>query len=89
MTSDISVYGGVGGKVYRGGRFLMEQAPVEPGIWLPVRFEVDITGRKFLFGFTQHEVTQITAYRRIGPPEQALAAVRHELSNGGAPQPAQ
>jgi hypothetical protein len=89
LESDLSFGGGLLGKVYRGGRFLMEQAEAAPGIWLPTRFEYHLDGRKFVFGFELNEVTAISGYRRIGPPAEALAAVRHELSNGGAARPAQ
>jgi hypothetical protein len=89
LESDLSFGGGILGKVYRGGRFLMEQAEAAPGLWLPTRFEYHFDGRKFVFGFELNEITTISAYRRIGPPAEALAAVRHELNNGGAARPAQ
>lgn len=88
LESDLSFGGGVLGKVYRGGRFVMEQAAAAPGIWLPTRFEYHFDGRKFVFGFELHEVTTLSGYRRIGPPREALAAVRHELSNAAASGPA-
>ena len=50
-------------------------------MWLPSLYEYDFQGRKFLFGFETHEHTEITQYHRIGPPQEALAAVRRELSN--------
>ena len=84
IISDISVGGGVLGKVYRGGRFVLEQAPVADGVWFPTRYEYNFSGRKFVFGFEIHETTLASAYRRIGPPEEALAAIRREL-NGGTP----
>ena len=77
---NISFGGGVLGKVYRGSRVAMEQADVAPGIWLPVRYAYDFMGRKFLFGFELHEITEASNYHRIGPPEEALAAIRRELS---------
>jgi hypothetical protein len=89
LASDLSFGGGVLGKVYRGGRFVMEQAEAAPGVWLPTRFEYRLDGRKFVFGFELNEVTTINSYRRIGPPAEALAAVRHELNNAGAARPAQ
>ena len=48
VMSDISVGGGILGKVYRGSRISMEQAEVAPGIWLPTHYQYDFTGRKFL-----------------------------------------
>lgn len=93
VSSDISVGGGVLGKIYRGSRVLIEQepvgSPVNGSVWLPVRYEYHLTGRKFVFGFEQHEVTIATGYRRIGPPSEALASVRHELNNGAVPPAAQ
>jgi hypothetical protein len=77
---DISIGGGVFGKVYKGGRFVMEQAEVAEGIWLPVRYEYDFDGRRFVFPFSVNEVTEARNYRRIGPPAQALAQLRRELN---------
>jgi hypothetical protein len=78
---DISFGGGLFGKVYRGGRFVMEQAEVAPGIWLPTLYRLDFEGRKFFFGFDVHETTVIRDFRRIGPPREALGSVRRELAN--------
>jgi hypothetical protein len=86
-ATDISIGGGILGKIYRGGRFVLEQSQVAEGVWFPVRYEYNFAGRKFLFGFELHEVTLASAYRRIGPPKEALAAVRHELNNA-TPAPA-
>lgn len=87
IVSDISIGGGILGKIYRGGRLVLEQAQVTEGVWLPVRYAYNFTGRRFLFGFELHEVTLASAYRRIGPPKDALSAVRHELSTA-SPAPA-
>lgn len=84
LARDISVGGGVFGKVYSGGRFVMEQAQVAEGIWLPSRFQYDFRGRRFVFGFELHETTLATHYKRIGPPAEALAAVRLELNRNSA-----
>ena len=51
VMSDISVGGGILGKVYRGSRISMGQGEVAPGIWLPTHYQYDFTGRKFLFAF--------------------------------------
>jgi hypothetical protein len=86
-ATDISFGGGILGKIYRGGRFVLEQVQVAEGVWFPVRYEYNFAGRKFLFGFELHELTLASGYRRIGPPKEALAAVRHELNNA-SPAPA-
>jgi hypothetical protein len=84
LARDFSIGGGIFGKVYKGGRFVMEQAPVENGIWLPVELSYNFKGRKFVFGFELHEQTRASAYRRIGPPPQALAQIRRELNSASA-----
>jgi hypothetical protein len=82
VLSDVSFGGGILGKLYRGGVISMDQAEVAPGVWLPTRIQYDFSGRKFLFPFEQHQIIEASHYRRIGPPEEALAAVRRELSTG-------
>lgn len=77
---DIYFIGGLLGKVYRGGRFVMEQAEVAPGVWLPTLYNYNFVGRKFLFGLEVHERTEARQYRRIGPPKEALVAIRRELT---------
>jgi len=81
IVRDISIGGGILGKVYRGGHFIMEQVPVAPGIWEPSLYQYDISGRKFLFIFTLHEVTSLGHYRLIGSPSQALAVVQDDLTH--------
>jgi hypothetical protein len=81
ITSEITFGGGIFGKVNRGGHFVMEQSEIEPGIWLPKVSVYDLDGRKFLFGFGLHEKTEITQYRRLGPPAQAVEMIREELRN--------
>ena len=53
-----------------------------PGIWLPTRYQYDYAGRKFLFTFDQHQIIEVSRYRRIGPPNEALQTVQNELSSG-------
>lgn len=79
---DISVGGGILGKLYRGSVFSFDQAPVAPGVWLPTRYQYDFSGRKFLFTFEVHQVIESGRYRRIGPPQQALTAVKNEIASG-------
>ena len=81
VASDIPFAGGIAGKVYRGGHVVMEQEEVAPGVWLPTVYTYDVDGRKFLFAFGLHERTEITRYRRIGPPSQAIGVVRNDLNN--------
>jgi hypothetical protein len=88
IFKDISVGAGILGKVYRGGRLVLEQAEVAPGIWLPTLYQFDFDGRKFLFSFDLHETTEASRYRRIGPPREALAVIRRELDSAPAPSAA-
>ncbi|HEV2615411.1 MAG TPA: hypothetical protein VGU63_02240 [Candidatus Acidoferrales bacterium] len=81
IIRDISIGGGILGKVYRGGHFIMEQVPVAQGLWEASLYQYDISGRKFLFTFTLHEVTSLAHYRLIGAPDQALLVVRDDLAN--------
>lgn len=89
IASDITFGGGIVGKVYHGGHFVMEQSEVAPGVWLPTLYTYDVDGRKFLFGFGVHERTEVTHYRRVGPPEQAIEVIRNELNNPVAQIPRQ
>lgn len=81
VMSDISVGGGILGKVYRGSRISMEQEEIAPGIWLPTHYRYDFTGRKFLFAFQEHETIDVSHYHRVGPPKEALAIVEGELAS--------
>lgn len=85
VTSNISFVAGIAGKVYRGSRVEMDQAEVAPGIWLPTHYEYDFAGRKFFFPFTAHETIEISRYRRVGPPPEALAEVKTEIATGSGP----
>jgi hypothetical protein len=80
IISDIPIGGGLLSQIDRGGWFYLEQSEVDAGIWLPVRIEYAISGRKLLFGFRDHRRTDIFCYRRLGGPQQALAVVQRELS---------
>ncbi len=84
LVRDISFGGGWLGKVYRGGRFVLEQMEVAPGVWLPKDSAYDLKGRKFLFGSELHETVEASGYRHIGPPETALATIRQELKQAAA-----
>jgi len=89
ITSDITFAGGIAGKIYHGGHFVMEQSEVASGVWLPTLYTYDVDGRKFLFGFGVHERTEVTHYRRVGPPEQAVEIIRNELNEPAAQIPLQ
>jgi len=89
VTSDVYFGAGIIGKLYRGGRFVMDQAEVAPGVWEPTRYQYDLDGRKFLFPFGDHETTEFSQYRRVGTPAEELQAVRNELNTaaGDPPRP--
>jgi hypothetical protein len=89
ITSDITFVGGIAGKIYHGGHFVMEQSEVAPGVWLPTLYTYDVDGRKFLFGFGVHERTEVNHYRRVGPPAQAVELIRSELNDPLAQIPRQ
>jgi hypothetical protein len=80
ITSDVYFGAGIIAKLYRGGRFVMDQSEVAPGVWEPARYQYDFDGRKFLFPFGDHEITEFSQYRRVGPPGEELQAVRNELN---------
>jgi hypothetical protein len=87
ITSDIAFGGGIVGKVYHGGHFVMEQSEVDPGVWLPTLYIYDVDGRKFLLGFGVHERTDVSHYRHLGPPSQSIEIIRSELNNLTAETP--
>ena len=87
IIRDVPFGGGLLGKLYRGARFSIDTAEIAHGFWAPTRVQYDYTGRKFLFVFEAHEITETTRYRRDGPPAQALALVRDELAHGAAADP--
>src|SRR5258708_20789033 len=89
ITSDITFGGGIVGKVYNGGHFVMEHSEVAPGVWLPTLYTYDVDGRRFLLGFGMHERTEVTHYRHLGPPSQAIELIRGELNNLTAETPRQ
>jgi hypothetical protein len=82
VVRDISVGGGILGKLYRGGVFSFDQIEVAPGLWFPRRYQYDFTGRKFLFTFEVHQVVESREYHRVGPPKEALSIVQNEIATG-------
>ncbi len=88
IASDINFGGGIIARVYHGGHFTLEQSEVAPDIWLPSLNVYDVDGRKFLFGFGVHERIEITKYRRVGAPAEAIELLRSELNSLVAETPA-
>lgn len=80
VTQDISV-GLFLGKVYKGSHFMQERYEIAPGLWLPTFSQYDFDGRKLFSSFAVHERTFYANYRFIGPPKEALATLRAELTN--------
>jgi hypothetical protein len=78
VTEDISI-GLFLGKIYKGSHFMQERYEVQPGLWLPSFSQYDFDGRKLFSGFSIHERTRYSNYRYIGPPKEALDAIRKEL----------
>jgi hypothetical protein len=82
VVKDFPVGGGLVGKLYRGSAFSMDQEPVTPGVWLPIHYQYDFSGRKFLFPFEEHQMIDASHYVRVGPPKEALVLVQNELASG-------
>ena len=87
VTEDISV-GLFLGKIYKGSHFMQERYEVAPGLWLASFSQYDFDGRKLFSGFSVHERTFYTNYRYIGPPKEALVAIRKELGLADLGKPA-
>src|SRR5712691_3863277 len=69
------------GKVYKGSHFMQERYEYQPGLWLASFSQYDFDGRKLFSGFSLHERAFYSNYRYIGPPKEALAAIRQELEH--------
>jgi hypothetical protein len=87
IISDVYFAGGLLGKLYRGGRFSLDNIEVTRGFWAPARMQYDYAGRKFLFLFEAHEITETSRYRRDGTLAEALALVKNELDHGAVADP--
>jgi hypothetical protein len=83
VTQDISIALFLA-KVYKGSHFMQERYEIAPGVWEPTFEQYDFDGRKFLYAFSIHERTFYTAYKRVGPPKEAVEIVRAELGKLGA-----
>jgi len=86
VTDDISV-GLFLGKIYKGSHFMQERYEFQPGLWLASFSQYDFDGRKLFSSFSMHERTFYTNYRYIGPPKEALAAIRQELGHAELDKP--
>lgn len=78
VTEDISIALFLG-KIYKGSHFMQERYEVQPGLWQPSFSQYDFGGRKLFSGFSMHERTFYSNYRYIGPPTEAIQAIRKEL----------
>jgi hypothetical protein len=78
VTEDIAI-GLFLGKIYKGSHFMQERYEVLPGLWLVSFSQYDFDGRKLFSSFAIHERSFYTNYRYIGPPKEALEALRKEL----------
>ena len=79
VTDDIS-FGGFLARVYKGSRFMQERYEMAPGLWLPSFTQYDFDGRKFFSSFSVHEKTFYSAYKRIGPPAEAIPQIQSEIA---------
>jgi hypothetical protein len=82
VAEDISI-GLFLGKIYKGSHFMQERYEFRPGLWLASFSQYDFDGRKLFSGFSIHERTFYSNYRYIGPPREALVAIRQELGHAG------
>jgi hypothetical protein len=78
VTDDISV-GGFLAKIYKGSHLMQERYEMAPGLWFATYSQYDFDGRRLFMNFSIHERTSYSQYRRIGPPKEALHAIRAEL----------
>jgi len=78
LREDVPFYGGLIAKLYRGSWITIAQSEVAPGVWLPRQASYDIEGRKFLFAASWRGQIDASAYRRVGPPAEALTLVQRE-----------
>lgn len=84
VTEDISI-GGFLAKIYKGSHLVQDRDEMAPGVWLPTYTQYDFDGRRLFVSFSIHERTSYSQYRRIGPPKEALQAIRAELGKSSSP----
>ena len=58
---------------------MQERYEMAPGLWFATYSQYDFDGRRLFMSFSIHERTSYSQYRRIGPPKEALQAIRAEL----------
>ena len=78
VTDDIS-FGAFLARVYKGSHLVQERYEMAPGLWFATYSQYDFEGRRLFISFGIHEHTFYSQYRRIGPPKEALQAIRAEL----------
>jgi len=78
VTGDITI-GLILGKIYKGCHFMQERYEMAPGLWLPSFSQYDFDGRRLFSTVSVHERTFYSHFRRVGPPKEALVAIRAEL----------
>ena len=83
VTEDISL-GGFLAKIYKGSHLAQERYEVVPGLWMATYAQYDLDGRRLFLSFNIHERTYYSQYRRIGPPKEALQAIRAELGKSNS-----
>jgi hypothetical protein len=79
VTDDISL-GVFLAKIYKGSRFMQDRYEMAPGLWMPSFTQYDFDGRKLFSGFAVHEKTFYSAYRKIGPPAEAIPQIQSEIA---------
>jgi len=79
VTDDISL-GVFLANIYKGSRFMQDRYEMAPGLWMPSFTQYDFDGRKLFSAFVIHEKTFYSAYRKIGPPAEAIPQIQSEIA---------
>ena len=74
VVQPVSLYGFVA-KVRPGTRFLLEQAPVAPHVWLPKHFSTQVSASAF--GFFNEDSTDDETYSKYEPMSRTLSQLTH------------
>lgn len=80
-------YGGIIAKVLPGTRFILKQAPVKPGLWLPAYFSLDVRARVLAWHKEYTHSETYTDYRPVIEPSKPIA-VAQSTGCGSNPCPA-